>query len=162
MLIGFEIIALNEYIKMENLTSIKQNPSKLWLNADVCRGPCDSDESVFNGAEFISLCLSKAPGTVLSLGWTTPLFVDDEDEMHTCSYGVNEIRRMKKLVQDLPSNTLLSFAVRAKLLSRTDLDLFERELMGLSQSYSLTVWTSIVDELSKTDITILSYLPRKF
>ena len=102
--------------------------------------------------------LFTAPQSVLSVGWTTPIVLEDAQ-----CYGKEEIDCMKSVVQQLPNSqaTLVTYAVRAKLMISTDLDYFERNLLT-SPNSTLTVWTSIADELNDTDLLYLKTLRTKY
>lgn len=155
---------LNETLRLYNFT---KNPVMLWFNADICKGPADSSNPVIDGRRFIELCYNyAASGHVMSLGWTTPLFLPDDQKLF---YDQMAIFNMKELVGRLPNHSIVTYAVRAKLIASTDSELFKAALMvdddtannlsnNSSSRFSITVWTSVLDELDQHDYNALSDL----
>jgi len=97
-------------------------------------------------------------GNVISLGWTTPPLLPDEV---TVGYGQVELDAMQSLIEKLPSQALITYAVRAKLIFATNMEDFGEKLMNADR-FSLSVWTSVLDELESSDLQALVNLRSRF
>lgn len=128
----------------------------LWLNADICMGLPGSQEPL-NGSEFLKLCMLHSPNSLLSLGWTTPATLT-ENEKFRGGYGSNEINSMISLLEDITEQTSVTFPVRAALITGNINDLIH--LLSKSVLYSLTVWTSKSDKLEQRDFAALVEIRR--
>ncbi|KAL4227550.1 hypothetical protein ACF0H5_012993 [Mactra antiquata] len=126
------------------ITSSKLDQIKgpIWLNADIVKGPNGIEPRIPKQA-FLNAALEFGPST-LSLGWTT---VRKGDNYHL-KYTMEMVKEMYEITKNLKQP--ITFPVRAEQLKDSMLE-FDW-LLNQSRGYTLTVWTSHGDNVTKSDM----------
>lgn len=121
----------------------------LWLNADILSGPGTTSElsQPVDAEDFIHTCTQMFPSATLSLGWTTAWSKEIASEGYTQS--------MADEMENICRNTtqVITFPLRAVYVKRSWEPL--RGLLESSDRYTLTVWSSVGDEVDVQDLVWL-------
>ena len=120
----------------------------IWLNADILHGPChrDCNDSV-DPKVFLSLCAKYFPSVTLSVGWTTGNHISTENG----GYDWHLVWPMKELLSNLTQP--ITFPIRANLIGNSIEQLIW--LLGLSDEYTLTIWSGNFDTPNMKDLATL-------
>uniref|UniRef100_A0A069DRK9 Putative conserved secreted protein n=1 Tax=Panstrongylus megistus TaxID=65343 RepID=A0A069DRK9_9HEMI len=123
----------------------------VWLNADIIKGPVNSDVEPVDADYFLSRSVTKFPVATLSVGWTTR-FGDDIDKGE---YTVKMIEEMTDALNRNLVTSAVTFAVRAGIAAQSYEQL--SNLIGSSVPGStLTIWSSSPND--KIDFHLLRRL----
>lgn len=114
----------------------------IWLNADIMQGP-SARQTRIPARDFLD-AIAEFPEATLSLGWTTIL----KGKNYNLKYTMTMVQEMQKFCKTLKQP--ITFPVRAEQLvdSWKEFDW----LLQQSRRYTLTVWTSPVDNVTKSDM----------
>ncbi|XP_045162873.2 uncharacterized protein LOC123527471 [Mercenaria mercenaria] len=126
------------------IASKKRNKIKgpIWLNADILKGP-KARETRIPATDFLD-AIKEFPEATLSLGWTTVAKGTD----YKLKYSMAMVQEMHNICKVLKQP--VTFPVRAEQLVDSWNE-FEW-LLKQSRSYSLTVWTSLTDNVTRSDM----------
>ena len=134
-----------------DITSGQEVRNPVWFNADVLPGPCYKDtecnDSVIDPQVFLSLCAKYYPSAVLSVGWTTGKHIF----MGKDRYEWHFVKPMKELLSNV--SQLVTFPIRAKLIGNSMEQIIW--LLGLSDQYTLTIWSTNFDEPNMKELMSL-------
>ena len=120
----------------------------IWLNADILHGPCHTDcNDPVDPKVFLSLCAKYFPSVTLSVGWTTGNHISKENG----GYDWHLIWPMKELLSNLTQP--ITFPIRANLIGNSIEQLIW--LLGLSDEYTLTIWSGNFDTPNMKDLATL-------
>lgn len=121
----------------------------IWLNADILLGPCESVLVSCDAVDahiFLSLCTKFFPSATLSVGWTTGIFPSNDDY-----YEWPMVHSMRDLLANVTQP--VTFAVRAKMVGKSMEQMLW--LLSLSDTYTLTIWSGILDYPEIKDLVTL-------
>ena len=129
-----------------NMTIGKNIKNPIWVNADILVGPCytPSKCNPVNAQQFLDLTKHYVPNFTLSIGWKTQF----DAAYH---YNWSFVIPMGQLLVDISQP--VTFPIRYSLVGRS-LDQLEW-LMDLSETFTLTIWSSASDEVSPKDLAFL-------
>ena len=134
-----------------DITSGQEVRNPVWFNADVLPGPCHKDtecnDSVIDPQVFLSLCAKYYPSAVLSVGWTTGKDIFMEKDRYEWHF----VKPMKELLSNV--SQLVTFPIRAKLIGNSMEQIIW--LLGLSDQYTLTIWSTNFDEPNMKELMSL-------
>ncbi|CAH1247952.1 FAM151B [Branchiostoma lanceolatum] len=121
----------------------------LWLNADIMPGPnfAQESEEPVPAAEFLSTVNQLFPNCTLSLGWNTEFYHDQDNE----GYTRDMVQEMHAVTKDLRQP--VTFPVRTSLVGQSLENL--QWLLGQSDRYTLSLWTSLGDAHRMYDLVRL-------
>jgi len=114
----------------------------VWINADLLPGPGNKPTTI-PANEFLSAA-RLFPEATLSIGWT----IIRKQADYGLKYTMTHVQDMYNLVRHLPQP--VTFPVRAEQF-RDSLDEFDW-LLQQSHGYTLTIWTSHGDNVTKADM----------
>ena len=114
----------------------------IWANADITRGPGAALARI-SPDDFIN-ALKPFPQVTLSLGWTTIR----KGQNSSLAYTTTMMTEMYEFIKDFPQP--ITFPVRAEQF-KDSWDAFNW-LLQKSRGYTLTVWTSHGDNVTKDDM----------
>ena len=117
----------------------------IWVNADIVKGPYGGNVTMIPGIFFENV--KAFPDVTLSVGWTTGARTPNTN----LTYTMDMIREMLAICKNLPQP--VTFPVRADLL-RPSWDVFDW-LLRQSRAYTLTVWTTPYDNVTKADMDFI-------
>ncbi|XP_073972737.1 protein FAM151B isoform X2 [Rhodnius prolixus] len=122
----------------------------VWLNADIIKGPVNSEVQPVDADYFLSRSVTKFPVATLSVGWTTR-FGNGIDKGE---YTVGIIEEMTDALNRNLVTSPVTFAVRAAIAAQSYEQL--SNLIGSSvPGTTLTIWCGSND---KTDLNLLRRL----
>ena len=135
---------------VQNLTFGQEVKIPIWLNADILPGPCYDKICVpVDHARFLSLCKSYFPNGTLSISWTTGKNMTAPENF----YNWSQVLSMGQLVFQISQP--ITFPVRANLVGRSWEQL--RWLLDLSETFTITIWSSTTDNPNVQDVVALRY-----
>lgn len=114
----------------------------IWLNADILKGPNAGNPRVPKD-QFLA-AIKDFPEATLSLGWSTVA----KGSNYGLNYTMDMVREMHDVCKTL--NQPITFPVRAEQLVDS-WDAFDW-LLKQSRGYTLTVWTSPTDNVTKSEM----------
>ena len=117
----------------------------VWVNADIVKGPYGKNVSMIPSI-FFEKIKAFSPVT-LSVGWTTGAKTPGTN----LTYTIDMLKEMLEICKRLPQP--ITFPVRANML-RPSWDVFHW-LLQQSRDYTLTVWTSPSDDVTKEDMDFI-------
>ena len=122
----------------------------LWLNADILPGPGtdSSSKKPVDAALFIDICTKTFPNATLSLGWTTKWSKGIASE----GYTWDMVKQMGSICEN--TTQFITFPLRAIYVRRSLEPL--KWLVESSCRYSVTIWSSIGDEVDVSDLVWLT------
>lgn len=143
------IMVVEPSLKMiQNVTSGQDVKNPIWLNADILPGPCYDKVCVpVAPVKFLSLCKRYFPNATLSIGWTTGKNMTAPENF----YNWSQVLPMGQLVSQIAQP--VTFPVRAILVRRSLKQL--HWLLDLSQTFTITIWSSTTDNLDVQDLVAL-------
>ncbi|XP_028403555.1 protein FAM151B-like isoform X2 [Dendronephthya gigantea] len=122
----------------------------LWLNADILVGPGSNSQSnpPVDATDFITTCTGTYPNATLSLGWTT--------EWHKGITNKGYTRAMVQEMETICRNTtqIITFPIRAIYVRQSWEPL--KWLLDTSSRYTLTIWSSVNDDVKVEDLVWLT------
>ena len=129
-----------------NMTNGRKIKIPIWINADILPGPCytPSECKPVDAYRFLNLCLRYVPNFTLSIGWVTQF-------NPTYYYNWSSVIPMGQLLVN--TTQPVTFPIRYSLIARS-LDQLEW-LMDLSETYTMTVWSSETDEVNPKTLAAL-------
>ena len=134
-----------------DITSGQEVRNPVWFNADVLPGPCHKDtecnDSVIDPQVFLSLCAKSYPSAVLSVGWTTGKHIFMEKDRYEWHF----VKPMKELLSNV--SQLVTFPIRANLIGNSMEQIIW--LLGLSDQYTLAIWSTNFDEPNMKELMSL-------
>ena len=134
-----------------DITSGQAVRNPVWFNADVLPGPCHKDtecnDSVIDPQVFLSLCAKYYPSAVLSVGWTTGKHIFMEKDRYEWHF----VKPMKDLLSNV--SQLVTFPIRANMIGNSMEQIIW--LLGLSDQYTLTIWSTNFDEPNMEELMSL-------
>ena len=133
---------------LQNVTSGRRVNIPIWLNADILAGPCyDKVCTPVDHVQFLSLCTSYFPEATLSISWTTGSNMTAPENY----YNWTQVIPMGKLVSQISQP--ITFPIRAVLVQRSSKQI--HWLLDLSETFTLTTWSSKYDKLDVQDLVTL-------
>lgn len=133
---------------IQNVTFGQEALSPIWLNADILPGPCYDKVCVpVDHVRFLSLCKSYFPNGTLSISWKTGSNMTAQEKF----YNWSQVLSMGQLVSQIAQP--ITFPVRAILVRRSWEQL--HWLLDLSETFTITIWSSISDNLDVQDLVAL-------
>ena len=143
------IMVVEPSLKMiQNVTSGKEVKIPIWLNADILPGPCYDKVCVpVDQVKFLSLCKTYFPKATLSISWTTGKDMTGAENY----YNWTQVIPMGKLVSHISQP--ITFPIRAVLVKRSWEQI--HWLLDLSETFTLTIWSSTNDKLDVQDLVAL-------
>lgn len=149
--LDFKVTAVVEpslRILSDQMTAQHGATNPIWLNADILSGPCQTDcNDPVDPEVFLSLCAKYFPSATLSVGWTTGKYISPEKD----GYHWHLVQPMKELLSNLTQP--ITFAIRANLIGNSIEQLMW--LLGLSEDYTLTIWSADSDAPNMKDLVAL-------
>ena len=131
-----------------------------WMNADICRGP-NGGVPRFAPDKFISDICAVTPHAVMSLGWTTAMPTEQSTQTH---YDEEMIAEMLLICKQHALRDV-TFPLRASYVPESWKHGTIQQLLQASDKYSLTIWTSIIDErlptAADTRAWLYAHLPKE-
>lgn len=135
---------------VQNVTFGQEVKTPIWLNADILPGPCYDKVCVpVDHVKFLSLCKSYFPNGTLSISWTTGKNMTAPENF----YNWSQVLPMGQLVSQIAQP--ITFPVRAILVRRSWEQL--HWLLDLSETFTITIWSSITDNPDVQDLVALRY-----
>lgn len=133
---------------LKNKLSGTEFKNPIWLNADILPGPCyDKVCTPVDHEQFLDLCIMYFPKATLSIGWTTGSNMTSPENY----YNWTQVISMGKLVSQIPQP--ITFPMRAVLMQRSVKQV--DWLLGLSQTFTITIWSKSSDNLNAQDLVAL-------
>lgn len=136
-----------------SLRILKQYDSQLelplFLNADILQGPTNPISVPLDAREFLRLCCSLFPNSVLSVGWTTFLDPNVPEPAYT-SAMVDEMIEALENSGVSSSRQAVTFPVRACIAKNSVEHL--KELLSAVPGSTLTVWSSPGDPVTTQEM----------
>lgn len=140
----FDFKSLDAVRPALKITKQKRDKIKgpIWLNADILKGPKGRDTRL-PAADFLE-AIRAFPEATLSLGWTTVAKGND----FNLNYTMEMVQEMLDVCKTLRQP--ITFPVRAEQLvdSWNQFDW----LLKQSRDYTLTVWTALTDNVTRSDM----------
>ena len=137
-------------IILDQTTERQGATNPIWLNADILPGPCQNETDSSSPVDpqlFLSLCSKYFPSATLSVGWTTGKHISTDKD----HYEWHFVQPMKDLLSDVTQP--ITFPIRANLIGSSTEQLLW--LLGLSDKYSLTIWSANFDSPNMKDLVAL-------
>lgn len=125
----------------------KDNP--LWLNGNILTGPGANSKTnpPFDAKMFITTCTMAYPNATLSLGWTTEWYSGIKNK----SYTHDMVEKMEKICRN--TSQIITFPIRAVYVRDSWGPL--KWLLDSSKRYTLTIWSSVNDDVDVRDLMFL-------
>ena len=116
----------------------------IWVNADIVKGPYGGDVTMIPSVFLENV--KTFPHVTLSIGWTT-----GAKDSRNMTYTIDMMREIHELSKNLSQP--ITFPCRASLM-RASWNVFDW-LLKQSRAYTLTIWTSPMDEVKKEDMDFI-------